>query len=344
MPQHFASDNNAGICPVALAALVEANEAGHAPGYGGDIWTERAVALLQELFEAPAKVFFAANGTAANGLALAQILKPHDAVIAHAVSHIEEDEAGAVGFFSGGAKIALADLPHAKLTPQVVTEFAARGRGVHHTRARALSLTQATELGTVYTIAELSALCTAARTAGLKVHMDGARFANAVAHLEASPADLSWRAGVDVLVFGGVKNGLGFGEAILFFDHALAEAFEWRVKQSGHLASKARMITAPWAALIESGAWRTNAAHANAMAQRLAQGLQKADAHLLHPVEANAVFVELPVAAQDKLRAVGWRFYTFTGETGCRLMCAWDTEIETVDRFVADARRALSSA
>lgn len=344
MPQQFASDNNAGICPVALAALVEANGAGHVPGYGGDAWTERAVALLQDLFETKAQVFFAANGTAANGLALAQILRPYDAVIAHAQAHIEEDEAGAVGFFSGGAKIVLAGGTDGKLGPGAVAELAGRGRGVHHVRARALSLTQATELGTVYTAAEIASLSAAARAAGLKVHMDGARFANAVASLGVAPAELSWRAGVDVLVFGGVKNGLGFGEAILFFDDGLADAFAWRVKQSGHLASKMRLIAAPWAALIESGAWLGNARHANAMARRLGLGLEDAGAGLLQPVQANAVFAELPVSVQAHLRTRGWRFYTFMGETACRLMCAWDTQADTVDRFIADAAGALRPA
>lgn len=344
MPQHFASDNNAGMCPEAFAVLAEANQAGHAGGYGDDPWTVRAIAAIADVFEHKAKVFFAGNGTAANALVLAQLLAPFDAVIAHALSHIEEDEANAVGFFGGGAKIVTVAAPHAKLTPDLVREAAGRGRGVHSTRARALSVTQSTELGTVYAPAEIAALCEVAHAAGMTVHMDGARFANAVAALGCAPSDISWKAGVDVLVFGGVKNGLGFGEAIVFFDDALAEAFAWRVKQSGHLTSKMRFVTAPWTGLLADGVWLKNAAHANAMASRLAKGLTAAGLRLLEKAEANAVFADMPVAVQEGLRAKGWRFYTFSGLTGCRLMCAWDTDPATVDRFLADVAACIDRA
>lgn len=342
MAQQFASDNNAGLCPQALEALIRANAEGHVTGYGDDAWTEKACAHLREVFEADADVFFVFNGTAANALALAQICKPYHCIVAHAFSHIEEDEAGACALLSGGAKIVTADTPLAKLTPPAVDALAAKGRGVHHVKPRALSLTQATELGTVYSAAEIDALVETARRHGLKVHMDGARFANAVAHLGCTPADLSWRLGVDVLCFGGVKNGLAVGEAVLFFDRELAVEFEWRVKQAGHLNSKMRLVTAPWLALVEDGLWLRNARHANAMAQRLWQrigGLEGVSA--LAPVQSNGVFVELPLAVQARLRDKGWRFYTFLGETGCRLMCAWDTTAETVDRFAADVAESL---
>jgi len=344
MPQHFASDNNAGMCPEAFAALTQANQAGHAGGYGDDPWTVRAIAAIGDLFEHEAKVFFAGNGTAANALVLAHLLAPFDAVIAHAHSHIEEDEANAVGFYGGGAKIVTLASPHAKLTPDLVREAAGRGRGVHSTRARALSLTQSTELGTVYAPGEIGALCETAHGLGLKVHMDGARFANAVASLGCAPAEISWKAGVDVLVFGGVKNGLGFGEAIVFFDAGLADAFAWRVKQSGHLTSKMRFVTAPWTGLLDGGVWLKNAAHANAMAKRLAAGLTSLGLPLLETVEANAVFVDMPVAVQERVRGKGWRFYTFSGLTGCRLMCAWDTQAATVDRFLADVAACIDRA
>ena len=167
--------------------------------------------------------------------------------------------------------------------------------------------------------------------------MDGARFANAVAHVGCSPAELSWRVGVDVLCFGGVKNGLAVGEAVLFFDRELATEFEWRVKQAGHLNSKMRLVTAPWLAVIESDVWLKNARHANTMASRLAERITRLNSvRLIAPVEANGVFVELPPAVQVALREKGWRFYTFLGDTGCRLMCAWDTTPDTVDRFAAD--------
>jgi threonine aldolase len=342
MAQQFASDNNAGICPAAWAALAEANAAGHVAGYGDDIWTETACARLRALFETDCEVFFVFNGTAANALALAHLCKSYDAVIAHALSHIEEDEAGAPGYLSGGAKIVTLDPPLAKLEPEAVEAAAKKGRGVHHVRARVLSVTQATELGTVYSPSEVRALSETARRCGLKVHMDGARFANAVAHLGVTPAALSWQAGVDVLCFGGVKNGVGFGEAVLFFDKALAAEFEWRVKQAGHLNSKMRLMTAQWVGLLEAGAWLENARHANAMAERLHERIARLPGvRLLAPVQSNGVFVALPAAVQAKLRAKGWRFYTFLGETGCRLMCAWDTAPETVDRLAADLAAAV---
>jgi threonine aldolase len=338
MQQHFASDNNAGMCPQALAALVEANGAGHAPAYGDDPWTERAVAAVRGLLQAPhAGVFFVFNGTASNAIALAQVCRAHHAIIAHESAHIATDEAGAPGFFSGGAWLRTAGGPHAKLRPSDIAGLADAGRGVHSTRPRAVSITQATERGTVYTADELAALTGAARERDLVVHMDGARFANAVASLGCAPADVSWRAGVGILSLGGVKNGLGAGEAIVVFEPALAADIEWRIKQSGHLNSKMRLVTAPWAALIESGAWLANARHANAMARRLAARLEGIGGIVVaEPVEANAVFVEMAPALQAMVRAKGWRFYTFAGQTLCRLMCAWDTAPDTVDRFADD--------
>ena len=335
--RQFASDNYSGICPEAWESLAAAN-AGHAAAYGNDDWTAQASDALRELFETDCEVFFVFSGTAANALALAQICRPYHAVIAHAFSHIEEDEAGAPALFSGGAKIVTADTPLAKLTPEVVDALARKGtRGVHHVKARSLSITQATELGTVYTAAEIGALSEVARRHGLKVHMDGARFANAVASLGCAPADLSWRAGVDVLCFGGVKNGLAVGEAVLFFDRELAREFEWRVKQAGHLNSKMRLVTAPWLALLENGVWLENARHANAMARRLNERIAGLEGvRPIAPVQSNGVFVELPPVVQARLRERGWRFYTFLGDTGCRLMCAWDTTPDTVDRFAAD--------
>jgi threonine aldolase len=343
MAQQFASDNNAGICPEALEALLSANAEGHVAGYGNDPWTSRACDRLRDLFETDCEVFFVFNGTAANALALAQLCKPYHAIIAHRLSHIEEDEAGAPGYLSGGAKIVALDLPLAKLTPEAVETATGQGRGVHHVKMRALSLTEATELGTTYAVDEVAALSDMARRRGLKLHMDGARFANAVAHLGVTPAALSWRAGVDVLCFGGVKNGLGYGEAVLFFDKTLANEFEWRVKQAGHLNSKMRLMTAAWTGLLEGDVWLRNARHANAMAARLGQGIAKlAGVQLLAPVESNGVFVDLSPAVQRHLRAAGWVFYTFLGDTGCRLMCAWDTTPETVDRFTADVAAAAS--
>jgi threonine aldolase len=345
MHQQFASDNNAGLCREAMEAVLRVNGEGHAPGYGEDALSRRAAARLRELFQCDCAVFFVATGTAANGLALGQLCQPYHAVIAHALSHVQADEAGACGFFSGGARTMCADTPLGKLTPEAVVALVGEGRGVHAVKPRALSLTQATELGTVYTPPEVRDLCSTARRHDLKVHMDGARFANAVAALGCTPADLSWRAGVDVLCFGGVKNGLAIGEAVLFFDRELAREFEWRVKQSGHLTSKMRFVTAPWLALIDDGVWLNNARHANAMAERLWQRIAGVNGvRQIAPVQANGVFVELPVRLQQRLRDMGWRFYTFLGDTGCRLLCSWDTTPDAVDRFAADIAGAALEA
>ena len=341
MPQ-FASDNNAGMCPAALDALVAANAAGHAPGYGDDEWTARACDRIRAVLQAPsAEVFFVFNGTAANALAVAQLARSYNAVITHAFSHIEMDEAGAPEFFSGGAKLMLADTPHAKLTPAAVDGLARKYQGLHHVKASALSLTQATELGTVYTVEEVSALTAMAKAHGLKVHMDGTRLANAVARLGCAPAEFTWKAGVDVLCFGGVKNGLGAGEAVVFFDKGLAHEFDWRLKQAGQLNSKMRLVAAPWVALLENDLWLANARHANAMADRLSAAIAKTPGvSLMEKVEANAVFADIPLRLQAAVRARGWRFYTFFGETGCRLMCAWDTTADVVDRFSSDLASA----
>lgn len=351
MGQQFASDNNAGLCPEALDALIEANDAGHVAAYGDDEATARARQAIRALLDAPnAAVFFVFNGTASNALALAHICRPYHAIIAHAVSHIATDEAGAPQMFSGGGSLLTADDPDGKLSPASLERLATGGRGVHHVKPRAVSLTQATEFGTVYRPAEIASLTSSARRLGLAVHMDGARLANAVASIDCAPADITWRVGVDVLSLGGVKNGLAVGEAVVFFEPSAAAEFEWRVKQAGHLNSKMRLVTAPWAALLENGAWLRNATHANAMARRLAahidaipNGGRQTGPKLMHPVEANGVFVEMPPALQARLRAKGWRFYTFSGETGCRLMCAWDTRPDTVDRFAADLAATASS-
>lgn len=341
MSQQFASDNNAGICPAAFAALEEANSAGHTLGYGSDRWTAALSERMCELFETDCLTYLVFNGTAANALSLAAICRPHHSVICHALSHIDTDEAGAPERFTGGAKLLAAETPNAKLTPDAVLRLATRFEGPHHSKARVLSLTQSTEAGTVYTLDELAALRDVARAHKLLIHMDGARLANALAQLGCHPADVTWRAGVDVLAFGGTKNGLAVGEAVVFFRHDLAEEFEWRVKQSGQLASKMRFVAAPWLALLENGVWLANARHANDMATRLAEGLSGLDGiKLMFPVEANAVFADIPMPVQAALRARGWQFYTFLGATGCRLMCAWDTAPATVDQFLADAESA----
>jgi threonine aldolase len=337
---HFASDNNAGICPEAWRALERAN-AGHAPAYGADDWTAAASAAIARLFETECDVFFVFNGTAANSLALAAICRNTDAIVCHASAHINVDECGGPEFMSGGAKLLTIDGPDAKLTPESVVAKAVTPHDEHSSRPRALALTQATEFGTVYTPAEIAALSDVAHQRKMKVQMDGARFANAVVSLGCTPAETTWRAGIDVLCLGGTKNGLPAGEAIVFFDRGLADEFARRRKQAGQLASKMRFLTAPWLGVLEGGAWLQHAAHANAMARRLAQALSSVpQARLLAPVQANGVFVDLPARVIDVLHARGWHFYAFIGGTGVRLMCAWDTPVEAVDAFVRDVREA----
>ena len=290
--QHFASDNYAGICPEAMAAFAAAN-AGHAPAYGEDDWTRKVSERLRALFETDCDVYFVFNGTAANSLALAALCQSYHSVVCHELAHVETDECGGPEFFSNGSKLLPARGAHGKLTPAAVLEVISRRSDVHYPKPRVVTLTQSTEVGTVYRPDEVAAIAELARSHGLRVHMDGARFANAVASLGVAPAEISWRAGVDVLCFGGTKMGLPMGEAVVFFDRRLSEDFAYRCKQAGQLASKMRFLSAPWLGILEEDSWLRHARHANAMAQRLAAGLtQVAGAKLLFPVEANGVFCD----------------------------------------------------
>jgi len=334
----FASDNTAGIAPEALAALHAAN-AGTTPSYGNDPWTTRAKRLIRDVFETDCDVFFVFNGTAANSLALAQFCRSYQSVVCHEFSHVDTDECSAPEFFIGGGKVITVAGPACKLRPADIAPVFSRGHGVHYPKPGALSLTQATEWGTLYTPDEVGAVAELARAHGLGVHMDGARFANAAAALaprDVRPADFTWRAGVDVLSFGGTKNGMATTEAVVFFRAEQAREFEYRVKQGAQLASKQRFAAAQWCGMLAEGAWLRHAAHANAMAQRLATGLRAAGGRLTLEPEANGVFVELSPALAESLTARGWQFHRFIGETGYRLMCSWATAPETVDRFVAD--------
>ena len=340
-PRHFGSDNYAGICPEAWQALEAANH-DHVVGYGDDEWTARAAGLIRDTFETDCDVFFVFNGTAANALGLASICQSHHAIICHEAAHAATDECGAPEFFSHGAKLILAGGPGAKLTPAVIAPLATRRPDVHFPKVRAVSLTQATEFGTVYSPEEIAAIATECRRLDLKVHMDGARFANAAASLGAAPKAITWQAGVDVLSFGGTKNGTHAGDVVVFFDRLLAREFAYRRKQGGQLASKMRFLAAPWIGMLQDGAWLRRASHANAMAARLHDELAAlTGVTILCPRQANAVFADLPAAAITGLQARGWRFYVFIGETGCRLMCAWDTTPADIDEFVADLKGLL---
>ncbi|HEY4299287.1 MAG TPA: beta-eliminating lyase-related protein [Candidatus Didemnitutus sp.] len=342
----FASDNAAGIAPEALAALNAAN-AGTAASYGDDPWTGRAKQAIAVLFERPCDVFLVFNGTAANSVALAQCCRSFQSIIAHAMAHVDTDECAAPEFFTGGAKVIPVEGLGGKLRPAAIEPVFHRGHGIHFPKPGALSLTQATEVGTVYRPAEIHALADLAHAHGMVVHLDGARFANAAATLAAegfSPADLTWRAGVDVVCLGGTKSGMHTTEAVVFFDPKLAADFDYRVKQSGQLGAKQRFASAQWCGMLESGAWLRHAGHANAMARRLAEGLARLELKLLFPVEANGVFVDLPSAAVQRMHALGWHFYRFVGENGYRLMCSWATAPAEVDRFLSDLRSGLVRA
>lgn len=339
----FASDNYAGICPQALEAMIEAND-GFATSYGDDPWTDRACALLRELFETDCEIFFVFNGTAANSLALASLCQSYHSIVCHARSHVETDECGAPEFFSNGTKILLVDGSDGKVDPEQVRETVHRRSDIHYPKPKVLSITQATELGTLYTPDEIAHLGELARSLGLRFHMDGARFANAVASLGCSPADVTWRAGVDVLCFGGAKNGMAIGEAVIFFDRDLAFEFDYRCKQAGQLASKMRFLSAPWIGLLESGAWLENARRANRCSRRLAEGLSAIDGvSLMHPCQANAVFVRMPEDPLTRLRAMGWHFYTFIGTGGARFMCSWQTSDDDVDLLVRDVAAVMAN-
>ena len=319
----FFSDNTASACPEILAAIAAANH-GLARAYGDDEWTARLDQAFSSFFGTRVRAFAVATGTAANSLSLATLSPPYGAIFAHTEAHIAVDECGAPGFFSGGAQLALLEGAHGRLQPAAVASaLAAHPRHVHSVQPAALSLTQATELGTVYRIAELTSLCESAHRNGLKVHMDGARFANAVAFLDCHPGDLSWRAGIDVLSFGATKNGALTAEAVVFFEPSLVRDFELRRKRAGHLLSKSRYVSAQLLAYIETDLWKRNAQRTNTLAQRI--GLA-AGARLLHPVEANEVFVQLGAAGKDALRKRGFEFYDWGTESSgeARFVVSWD--------------------
>ncbi len=343
----FASDNWAGAAPEILHAIATAND-GAAPGYGGDALTKKVEARFAEVFEKNCKVYFVATGGAANGLALSVMTPPYGMVLCHEESHVQMDECAGPEFFTGGAKLLPIAGKNGKLTADAVRKTI-KGfphRPPHGAPISALSLTQGTECGTVYSVDELSGVCAAAHEAGLSVHMDGARFANAVAASGKSPAELTWKAGIDVLCFGGTKNGCIAAEAVVFFDPDKAKDFEFMRKRAGHLWSKMRFISAQFDAYLEDGLWLKLAAQANKMAQRLAAGLKEAGAEFLYPVDINELFVVMPDGVAAKLNEAGHLFYPWVtpgdpaGGRAHRLICSFRTTQEEVDGFVDAAKKA----
>jgi threonine aldolase len=340
-PRHqFASDNTAAICPEAWAALAEANHDA-AASYGEDQWTARVCGQVREIFETDCETFFVFNGTAANSLALAHLCQPFHSVLCHERAHIETDECGAPEFFSGGAKLLRVGGKNWKFDLDEAAAVMAQHRDVHSTKVRALSLTQATEGGTVYSPEELDAIAAFAAKHSLAVHMDGARFANAVASLGCKPKEITWQRGVNVLSFGGTKNGTAAGELVVFFDRALAREFDYRAKQGAQLGSKMRFLAAPWTAILANDVWLKNARHANECARLLEEKLRAAGlANLAFPREASALFVRLPNEIVERVQARGWQFYKFIEPDVYRLMCSWSVTKDDIEELVADFRQA----
>jgi threonine aldolase len=347
---NFNSDNVAGASPEILAALTAAN-AGAVASYGDDPITARLEARFAALFEHEVAVFPVGTGTAANALALAACVPPWGVVYCHPQAHIAVDECGAPEFYSGGAKLALLDGADAKLVPVVLAQALANGGAgvVHHVQPAAVSVSQATECGTVYRPAELAALGEIAHAHGCKLHVDGARFANALVTLGCSAAEATWRAGVDLLSFGATKNGALAAEAVIVFDAALAATLGYRRKRAGHLFSKMRFLSAQLDAYLADDLWLRNARHANAMAARAAAGLAalgNRGVALAHPVEANELFVRLPASVNRGLAADGFLFHGWgPPEDGVvRLVTAWNTDPADVEALIARAAHHAGAA
>ncbi len=331
----FASDNTAAICPEAWAELQAAND-GAASSYGDDRWTQRVREQVRELFETDCEVFLVSNGTAANGLALAQLCQSFHSIICHENAHIQTDECGAPEFFSGGSKLLPTPGANGKLDLAEVSAVMARQPELHAPKPRVLSITQASEFGTVYTIDELKAISAFAKKYSLYLHMDGARFANAVASLNCAPKTISWQAGIDVLCFGGTKNGTGAGELVIFFEKELSRNFDYRLKQGGQLTSKMRFLAAPWLGLLRNDVWLRNAQKANRGARLLCEKLRDAEIESVFACEANAVFVRMSDTLVARMHRHGWQFYKFIEPDIYRLMCSWSVTEKAIEAFMAD--------
>ena len=332
----FASDNTAPICPEAWAALQEANT-DYATAYGEDRWTARVCDRIREIFETDCDVYFVFTGTAANALALAQLCRSFRSIICHQNAHIQTDECGAPEFFTGGSKLLLVGGGNGKIDIEQTEALLMRQNELHSHKPGVISIAQATEFGTAYTRDEIAAIADLARANELFVHMDGARFANAVASLNCAPKTITWEVGVDVLCFGGTKNGTAAGELVIFFNKKISREFDYRVKQAGQLGSKMRFLAAPWIGLLAGDVWLRNARHANRAAHQLAHYLQrKANVEVVFPVEANAVFVRMNDEVARGIQARGWRFYKFIEPDVYRLMCSWATTESDIGDFIRD--------
>jgi threonine aldolase len=332
----FASDNTAPICPQAWAALQEANT-DYAAAYGEDPWTARVCDRIREIFETDCDVYFVFTGTAANALGLAQMCQSFRGIICHQNAHIQTDECGGPEFFTGGSKLLLVGGENGKIDIGEAKALLMRRNELHSHKPGVISIAQATEFGTVYTRDEIAAITALARANELFVHMDGARFANAIASLNCAPRTITWEIGVDVLCFGGTKNGTAAGELVIFFNKEVSREFDYRAKQAGQLGSKMRFLAAPWVGLLAGDVWLQNARHANRAAHQLAQNLQReANVNIVFPVQANAVFARMDDQLARGLQARGWRFYKFIEPDVYRLMCSWATTESDISDFIRD--------
>ena len=345
--KNFGSDNVSPADPSVMEAVLAANR-GAIGSYGADPWTARMEAQVSALFETETVVFPVATGTAANALALSALVPPYGSIYCDEVAHVMNDEGGAPEFFTGGAKLLTLPSPDGRIDPAALEGAIRRRRntGVHQSPAMALSLTQSTEWGTSYRPSQVAALSEVARASGLRVHMDGARFANALSFLGCTPAEVTWKAGVDALSLGATKNGALAAEAVVFFDRGLAHEFARRRKRAGHLWSKQRFLSAQLAAYLDDGLWLRNAASANRAAARLGDGLASLpEVRLVQPVEANELFVLLPQRLIGSLEQAGYVFYRWAVADGeargvIRLVCAFDTAPADVDALIETARAA----
>jgi threonine aldolase len=332
----FASDNTAPICPEAWAALQEANT-DYAAAYGEDRWTARVCDRIREIFETDCDVYFVFTGTAANALALAQLCPSFRSIICHQNAHIQTDECGGPEFFTGGSKLVLVGGENGKIDIDRTKALLMRQNDLHSHKPGVISIAQATEFGTVYTRDEIATISDLARAHHLFVHMDGARFANAVASLNCAPRTVTWDIGIDVLCFGGTKNGTAAGDLVIFFNKEVSREFDYRVKQAGQLGSKMRFLGASWMGLLMGDVWLQNAQKANYAAHQLAQNLQrKANVEVVFPVEANAMFVRMNDQVASGLQARGWQFYKFIEPDVYRLMCSWSTTESDIEDFIRD--------
>ncbi len=332
----FTSDNVTPACPQVMEALVAAN-IGASASYGNDQWSQKLQEKFSEIFETDVAVFPAVTGTASNALALSALTPTFGKIYCHELAHINTDECGAPELFTGGAKLIPMSGSDAKISAEGLANAVYGSGNVHHAQPSCVSMTQACETGVVYQLEEIKAITETGHALDMKVHMDGARFANAIVSLETTPAEMTWRAGIDVLSFGGTKNGCLIAEAIVFFDPELAKNFKYMHKRSGQLLSKMRFVSAQLDAYISNDVWLSNARHSNAMAYYLSKGLASIGIELAYPTQSNEVFVHFPDYIVKRLKERGFDVNNDELDgSSARFVTAWNTEQKDIDRLIAE--------